>query len=291
VKIILHAIYGRFMALRKDIRLYLSEYCFAYIYETRCSVQIDSNTSIQWQGIPEILAIFCSIIQGLNVPVKTDYHCLLRNVLTPLHKTYHVDAFHEELVQCCTQFILKDARSTAVLLGGMLKFWPATSPLKEQLFMDEIVHLLSASTDYIEQLASANYCDRELEQMIVATTKQLCKCMQSPHHQVSERALLIWREEPLKLCLEVYGEKCWSFVHKTLRKVADSYWLPEIRNLSKNIILELQTSNPQLFRIRKVTKIDASAQKKKARDNKWKQLRQLAVQSTAQATNYHAINV
>eukprot|EP01084_Bolivina_argentea_P296030 509788_1 len=30
VKIILHAIYGRFMALRKDIRSYLGEYCYSY---------------------------------------------------------------------------------------------------------------------------------------------------------------------------------------------------------------------------------------------------------------------
>jgi len=294
VKIILHAIYGRFMALRKDIRLYLSQYCFSYIYDSKCEVY-DSNTSICWQGVPEILAIFCSIIQGLNVPVKEDYHCLLRNVLVPLHKTYHLDAFHEELVQCCTQFILKDARSASVLLGGLLKFWPTTSPLKEQLFIDEIVHLLNASSDYIEQIAVSKYRDLQLEQMIVCVVKQLCRCMFSEHHQVAERALLIWKEEPLKLCLEVYGDQCWSLVYNTLRKMSEKYWLSEIRNITKNVIRDLQVSNPEFFgvscvakaKLQRIRKSQAKT-KRKERDNRWKQLRQLAV---AQGTNYHAINV
>ena len=294
VKIILHAIYGRFMALRKDIRLYLSQYCFSYIYDSKCEVY-DSNTSISWQGIPEILAIFCSIIQGLNVPVKEDYHCLLRNVLVPLHKTYHLDAFHEELVQCSTQFILKDARSASVLLGGMLKFWPTTSPLKEQLFIDEIVHLLNASSDYIEQIASSNFRDRQLEKMIVSVVKQLCKCMFSEHHQVAERALLIWKEESLRLCLEVYGDLCWSFVYNTLRKMSEKYWLSDIRNICKNVIHDLQISNPEFFGVSNVAKAkldrirkSQAKVKRNERDNRWKQLRQLAV---VQGTNYHAINV
>ncbi|ETO01013.1 Serine/threonine protein phosphatase 2A 59 kDa regulatory subunit B' eta isoform, partial [Reticulomyxa filosa] len=114
VKIILHAIYGRFMALRKAIRKHLCNYCYKYIYE---SIQ-DKET---WQGLPEILEIFCSIFQGLNVPVKADYRLLIKNVIIPLHKTFHLDEFHDQLVACCTQFAMKDIQSVPVILGGILK--------------------------------------------------------------------------------------------------------------------------------------------------------------------------
>ena len=56
-----------------------------------------SNTSIKWQGVPEILAILCRLQH------PDDYHLLLRNVLVPLHKAPHLNALHEELMQCCTQ--------------------------------------------------------------------------------------------------------------------------------------------------------------------------------------------
>merc|ERR1719411_821131 len=243
VKIILHAIYGRFMALRKEIRLYLSQFLYGYIYDTKYEL-FDSNTSITWQGVPEILAILCSIIQGLNVPVKHDYHLLLRNVLVPLHKTFHLDAFHEELIQCCTQFVVKDASSTAVILGGMLKFWPCTSPLKEQLFIDEIVHILNAAADHIEQSVCSHDEDATLEGVVLAVMNQLCKCMRSEHHQVAERALLVWKEESIKLCLEVYGSKCWTIVYAALKRMAEQYWLPEIRNITRSVIADLQATNP-----------------------------------------------
>ena len=269
VKIILHAIYGRFMALRKDIRCYLAQFCYHYIYNTKYEL-FDSNTSITWQGVPEILAILCSIIQGLNVPVKHDYHLLLRNVLIPLHKTYHLDAFHEELIQCCTQFVLKDASSTAVILGGMLKFWPCTSPLKEQLFIDEIVHILNAAADHIEQSVCSHDEDSKLEGVILAVMKQLCKCMASEHHQVAERALLIWKEDAIKLCLEVYGTKCWSMVYGALKRMAEQYWLQEIRNITRNVIADLQATNPEFFRRSFASKIRLDRSRRVRSDEKHK---------------------
>jgi len=283
VKIILHAIYGRFMALRKDIRSYLAQYCYSYIYDTKCELY-DSNTSITWQGIPEILAIFCSIIQGLNIPVKNDYHLLLRNVLVPLHKTYHLDAFHEELIQCCTQFVIKDAHSACIILGGMLKFWPSMSSLKQQLFIDEIVHLLNASADYIEQMACSDANDLEFERIIIAVINQLTKCMFSEHHQVAERALLIWKEDSMKLCLEVYGDKCWSTVYNALKKMNEKYWLIEIRNITKSVINDLQSTNPELFNNSYVikakldrTKKSDEKSKRKEREGRWRKVRQLAI--------------
>jgi serine/threonine-protein phosphatase 2A regulatory subunit B' len=286
VKIILHAIYGRFMALRKDIRSYLAQFIYRYIYNTKNEL-FDSNISIQWQGVPEILAIFCSIIQGLNIPVKQDYHTLVSNVLVPLHKGFHLDAYHEELVQCCSQFVLKDAHSACIVLGGMLKFWPILSPLKEQLFIDEIVHILNAALDYIEHIASTNdpNTDVQFEQILVAVMNRLMQCMQSPHHQVAERAILIWKEETLKYCLELYQHKIWPNLYNTFKKIIESYWLVEIRNITRGVIADLQTSNPEFFDAHCVSKLRADKSslktddksRRKERECRWQKIRQLAV--------------
>jgi len=290
VKIIVHAIYGRFMALRKEIRAHLMQFCYGYIYETHYELW-DSNTSIAWQGVPEILAIFCSVIQGLNVPVKSDYHLLLRNVLVPLHKTYHLDAFHEELIQCVTQFVVKDASATAVVLGGMLKFWPSLSPLKEQLFIEEIGHILSAAAEHIERVEG----DPQLEGMVMAVVAKLCRCLASDHHQVAERALLLWKEQPLKLCLAAMADQCWPTVYGALKEMAKRYWLKELRTIASTVIAELQATNPELFRHRSLA-LRASAKgnrgrragprfaaaggekhKRREREGRWRRVRQLAI--------------
>jgi len=300
VKIILHAIYGRFMNLRRDTRALLSAHCFEYIYALAPEL-VDSNSSLQWQGVPEILAILCSIIQGLNVPVKADYHLLLRNVLVPLHKAPHVDAFHEELMQCVTQFVVKDPSSVCVVLGGLLKFWPVRSPMKEQLFVDECVGVLAVSTEYLEQCV-VRHNDRAFEKCIVCLVSRLCLSMQSEHHQVAERALLVWREESVRYCLEVYGDRCWPMVYAGLKRVSEEYWLTDIRAIAKSVMGELQREHPEMremmergrcgmgrgrsvsVRVRsvKANEEQMARAKGKEREGRWKKVRQLAI---------HQINV
>eukprot|EP01084_Bolivina_argentea_P216307 367519_1 len=271
VKIIIHAIYGRFMALRGYIRTYLSQFCYSYIYETEYEL-CNSIASTKWQGIPEILQIFCSIIQGLSTPVKKDYYLLLCNVLIPLHKTYHLDAFHDELVKCCTQFILKDPQYIVVILGGLLKFWPKISPLKEQLFINEIVQLLDASSEYIRVFGKHNI---QLKNIIIATIHKLCKCILSDHYQVAERSLLIWKHESLKLCLELYSDKCWSILYYTLSQMTQTYWSDATRNIAKIAIDDLpQFVHQKHYKFAELRKYDHS--KAKEREFKWEKIKQLA---------------
>eukprot|EP01083_Nonionella_stella_P112104 329367_1 len=161
VKIIVHAIYGRFMVLRRAIRKHLSNYCYQYVYlstsQSWQGVVPPCGYVTSWQGLPEILEIFCSIFQGLNVPIKPDYHTIFRNVIIPLHKSFHLDEFHEQLLQCCTQFVTKDPYSAPVVLGAILKFWPRQNPLKEQLFITEISHILNVCVQHpnVKQLDPA----------------------------------------------------------------------------------------------------------------------------------------
>ena len=95
-------------------------------------------------GIAEFLEIFCSIIHGFSMPVKEEHKEFCRNVLIPLHKVRRLDKFHEQLVACCVQFVFKDIEIGAVILGGLLKYWPVQSPMKQEMFVAEIANILNA---------------------------------------------------------------------------------------------------------------------------------------------------
>ena len=71
--------------------------CYETIYEE------SSNEN----GIAEFLEIFCSIIHGFSIPVKPQHQKFLCNVLIPLHKVKKLKSFHEQLVHCCVQFVIK----------------------------------------------------------------------------------------------------------------------------------------------------------------------------------------
>eukprot|EP01084_Bolivina_argentea_P166132 288509_1 len=100
LKAILHGIYARNMRLRRLIRQQMSNCCFRVIY-----TEIDDIEN----GISECLQLVCSIIQGLTTPIKQEYKNILYNVLIPLHKvnSRKLHKFHETLLACCIQFILK----------------------------------------------------------------------------------------------------------------------------------------------------------------------------------------
>merc|ERR1712228_599379 len=277
VKIIVHAIYGRFMALRKAIRKHLADYCFKYVYLST----LRDVTS--WQGLPEILEIFCSIFQGLNVPVKPDYHIVLRNVIVPLHKSFHLDEFHEQLLQCCTQFVTKDPLSAPVILGGMLKFWPKFSPLKEQLFITEIVHILNVCVRH----PNIKQSDPKFATITIAVLNKFVECMVSPHHQVAERSLMVWRDETVRICVDLHREKIWPNIYKALQHNKEKYWLSAIRNINRQIMSDFKRRDPEFFeKIEKqqqsqdITNNTNDAQQKekkqKLREQRWIALRQLA---------------
>uniref|UniRef100_A0A7S0TGN7 Serine/threonine protein phosphatase 2A regulatory subunit n=1 Tax=Elphidium margaritaceum TaxID=933848 RepID=A0A7S0TGN7_9EUKA len=276
VKIIVHAIYGRFMALRKSIRKHLADYCFRYVYTST----LRDNTS--WQGLPEILEIFCSIFQGLNVPVKPDYHVVLRNVIVPLHKSFHLDEFHEQLLQCCTQFVTKDPYSAPVILGGILKFWPKFSPLKEQLFITEIVHILNVCVRH----PNIKQSDPAFATITIAVLNKFVECMTSPHHQVAERSLMVWRDETIRICVDLHREKIWPNIYQALQHNKEKYWLSAIRNINRQIMSDFKRRDPEFFE-----KIEQQQQshdfnttqtqqqkerKKLVREQRWMHLKQLA---------------
>ena len=113
LKTILHRIYGKFMSFRSFLRRAINNVFYRVIYE---------NT--RHNGLAELLEILGSIINGFAIPLKIEHQKFLRNVLIPLHKVPTLAQFHPQLAYCVVQFIEKDPNLAAVLIGGLMKFWP-----------------------------------------------------------------------------------------------------------------------------------------------------------------------
>jgi len=181
---ILHKIYGRCLKLRPYIIDIMSGYFYRMIY----------NDEFQHvNGIIELLQIICAIIPGLTVPVKDSWQRFVRNILVPLHKCRGLKKFWEQLTQCCVNYVAKDEDGGAVILGGLLKFWPQQSPQKEEIFIMEVVNIINVLITHQHGFSYDNY-----KQVLVAAANKLTQCMLSTRQPVAERAIAAWKEQSMQ---------------------------------------------------------------------------------------------
>jgi len=168
LKTILHRIYGNFMGLRPFIRRAINNVFYEYIYETD-----------RHNGIAELLEILGSIINGFALPLKEQHKVFLSRVLLPLHKVTYIGVFHPQLSYCVTQFLEKDATLAPKIVTALLKYWPVTCSKKELMFLNEMEEILDRVQPH------------HLGQTQVPLFRQVAKSINSPHFQVSERAIYV----------------------------------------------------------------------------------------------------
>merc|ERR1719204_590820 len=238
LKTILHRIYGRFMPLRALIRSSIAHCCYNAIYGASSGM---GNGAPSTNGIAEFLEIFCSIIHGFSIPVKAEHKDFLRNVLVPLHKCRKLDKFHEQLVACCVQFVFKDNEVAPVILGGLIKFWPRQSPTKEEMFIAEVVNVVNAMINH-----KNGFSYKDNKEICVAAVDQLVKCMQSKHHSVAERALLVWGEDAIEILIDLDKQVIWpKIVGAFLRN--KQHWNESLRECNEEAMDVFKVRDPQTF--------------------------------------------
>jgi len=221
LKAILHGIYARNMRLRRLIRTQMSNCCFRVIYS--------ENDDIE-NGISECLQLVCSIIQGLTTPIKLEYKNILYNVLIPLHKANQrkLQKFHETLLACCIQFILKDLTIGLDILSGLLKYWPFQSAQKSDMFLKEVVIIINTMMTDIDTTEFLNDDEEDEEEKRKRMEKNLFKftqrgqiigglvidklieCMVSDNHCLSEKSLLAFGEVGVQKLIDLDKESRWT---------------------------------------------------------------------------------
>ena len=252
LKTILHRIYGKFMSLRSFIRKSINHVFYHVIYENE-----------RHNGIGELLEILGSIINGFALPLKAEHKRFLRNVLIPLHKVGRLQAFHQQLSYCITQFIDKDNSLSLTIIGGLIKYWPLVSSSKEVLLLNELEEIIEISPP------------NQLTLFVQPVFQQLARCVQNQHFQVAERALFFWNNDLIGSLTADHKERVFPVIVPALHNIKDAHWNTTVHSLSQNVTKMLIEIDSELYAAVVGTK-SSKEQEEEQRTNKWKRIRKIA---------------
>merc|ERR1719191_2383849 len=164
LKTILHRIYGKIMALRLFIRKATQNLFFYIIYNGE-----------HHNGLPELLEILGSIINGFALPLKEEHKTFLSKSLLPLQKERYQNIYHAQLSYCMMQYIEKDHSLSVMILQGLLRYWPITDSSKQVLFLNQIEEILEV------------VMPQDFDAIKIPLFRRLEQCIRSSHFQVAER--------------------------------------------------------------------------------------------------------
>merc|ERR1719174_3579771 len=224
LKTILHRIYGKIMALRLFIRKAAQNLFYRIIYENESH-----------NGVPELLEILGSIINGLALPLKEEHKVFLERSLIPLHKANFMSQFPQQLSYCMMQYVEKDPRLSELLVDGLLRIWPYGCSAKEVLFlgeMEEIMELMQPP---------------EFQRMQVPLFTRIANCLQTRHFQVSERALFIWNNDDIVKLINQSRQTLFPIVVGALYENSQHHWNGTVLGLTYNVMKLLMDADPALF--------------------------------------------
>jgi len=184
-----------------------------------------------------ILNIIKRIAAGFNNPLSPSNMELFRSAIIPLHemqgKTSHSVAclgeYHKELVECMATFVKGDSQVFEIALQGILKYWPdpreGNSP-REVLFLHEL-----------ETLLDIRPCDipPKLQGSIIG---HLSRCIISENSLISERTLILWKNERVATLLDQWmsDEKPFQLIVGFLLGDSLSHWNKTVCRMSALVI-------------------------------------------------------
>lgn len=224
LKTTLHRIYGKFLTLRSFIRRAFNNVFFRFLYETE-----------RFNGIPELLEILGSIINGFALPLKDEHKIFLSRVLIPLHKVRSLGLYNSQLSYCVVQFLEKDPSLTEEVVMGLLRYWPKVNSSKEVLFLIEV-------EEFFEVMEPHEFVKIQIPLFV-----QLAKCISSSHFQVAERALHFWSHEYFCSLVAENSETILPIIFSALHENSTAHWNQAIHSMIYNATKLFIDTNPVLY--------------------------------------------
>lgn len=214
------------MMLRSHIRTVISHVFYRFVYETE-----------RHAGTSELLEILGSIINGFALPLKPEHVSFLAKSLVPLHRPRNVAAYLQQLTYCVLQFVQKDAATAAYVVEGICRAWPWSSSSKQILLLNELEEVLDT--------AGPDAVAPTLETFFYV----LGKCVGSPHFQVAERALFLWRSERLAegVLGRPFAAAALPVLFAPLSRQAAGHWNPTVETLATSVLKHYADADPALY--------------------------------------------
>ncbi|KMZ74534.1 Serine/threonine-protein phosphatase 2A 56 kDa regulatory subunitdelta isoform [Zostera marina] len=251
----LHGIYGRFMIHRPSIRSSINNIFYRLI--------LDSE---RYYGIGELLDIIGSIINGFTLPMKEEHRLFLVRVLIPLHKPKFWSVYQTQLSYCVVLFVEKDTKLAHTVITSLLRYWPLTNCQKELFFLEELEDVLE-----LTQLV-------EFQKCLTPLFKQIAKCLNSSHFQISERTLYFWNNDHIVGMIAQNCQAILPIIFEALEMNIQCHWNQAIRGLTVNVQKMFIDMDSQLFQECQKNYSEKIKNAKKNEHNKqmiWKMLEDL----------------
>jgi len=255
LKTILHRIYGKFMSLRLFIRRAIQIVFFKVIYESE-----------PHNGVGELLEILGSVINGFALPLKDEHKEFLTRALIPLHIVRSLSTFYQQLAYCMAQYVEKDPRLAVNVITAMLRYWPVSITAKEVLFLNELEETL--------ELTQAT----EFHAVQDGLRRRLAMCIESPHFQVSERALFFWNNDYIVKLFNQNRQVLFPPLLHALYKNSKLHWNSAVQGLSCNVLKLMMEADADLFEACSAEHAKKDEDEERARvqrASKWKVLEDL----------------
>lgn len=144
--------------------------------------------------------------------------------------------YFRQLDYCIVQFVEKDPEQAVPVILGLLKIWPKTNSTKEVMFLTEIEEILDIIP--IEQF----------RKIACPLFRQIAKCIDSNHFQVSERALMLWHNEYIcNTLIPDRNEEILRILLPILSKHSKSHWNRNVQILILNALECFMLISPVIF--------------------------------------------
>lgn len=169
------------------------------------------------------------------MPLKDEHTEFLMDALLPLHIPKHLSVYHAHLTYCIVQYLEKDSSLAYFVIKRLLKYWPAVNSSKELLFLSELEEIISSLDE------------EAFEKTWEMIFKQYSKCMKSPHFQVAERALSLWKSDQVFQILIYYFNKIFPVIFDSLYEISQSHWHEAIKPIAWYSLKIYKDINEEVF--------------------------------------------
>jgi serine/threonine-protein phosphatase 2A regulatory subunit B' len=228
LKTILHRNYGKIMALRLFIRKAAQNRFLNVIYNGE-----------HHNGLPELLEILGSIINGFALPLKEEHKTFLCKSLLPLQKVRYQNVYHAQLSYCMMQYIEKDHSLSVAILQGLLRYWPITDSSKQVLFLNQIEEILEV------------IMQQDFDAIKVPLFQRLEQCIRSSHFQVAERTLLLWNNDEIVKLVNDNRQDLYPLIlgaiYCNTSAGSKTHWNASVCTLTYNVLKLVMEADTKLF--------------------------------------------
>ncbi|CAJ1425882.1 unnamed protein product, partial [Effrenium voratum] len=228
LKNILLKIFSKLSNFRSTVRRGIQSFC-------QRAVTLEVTEAPQC-GLCELLEIFGQRIVGsFNTPLRKEHRDVLSEVLLPLYKLDFLSFFYSQLKEVVRSFCKKEPALTKAVASALLRYWPQCASSKQTIFLGEL-------EDMIHQMPT-----QEFKSIAVKVSQRLAQCCTSPHSEVAEKALGIWRHQQTVRQTVQHSREEMPMVLSNLYTNVTQAWGQNVMSKTLDVLKNFMEADKELF--------------------------------------------